>query len=60
MKKLTLNADQLQVESFAATSGTERAGGTVAAHARPAKNWTIGSTEPCICVDQPETRTCWC
>ena len=60
MKKLTLNTDQLQVESFDATPGGERADGTVVAHGGPARYWTIGATEPCICVDQPETRTCNC
>mgnify|MGYP006138900329 CR=1 FL=1 len=55
MKKLTLNPDQLQVESFAATPGSERNRGTVAAY-----DWTIGYSDPCICVDQPDTRTCNC
>jgi hypothetical protein len=59
MKKLTLDADQLQVESFAATPGGERAGGTVAGHALATLR-TDGFTDPCICVDQPDTRTCWC
>jgi hypothetical protein len=59
MKKLTLNPDQLHVESFAARPGGERAGGTVAAH-ELATPRTDGYTDPCICVDQPETRTCWC
>ena len=59
MKKLTLDTDQLQVESFAATPGGQRAGGTVAAHGLATLR-TDGHTDPCICVDQPETRTCWC
>jgi hypothetical protein len=58
-KKLTLDPDQLQVESFAAAPGGERADGTVAAHALAALR-TDGFIDPCICVDQPETRTCWC
>jgi|GEM_PF-6195112 len=59
MKKLRLDPDQLQVESFAATRDGERAGGTVAGHALATLR-TDGFTDPCICVDQPETRTCWC
>ncbi|HYR12521.1 MAG TPA: hypothetical protein VEQ60_32330 [Longimicrobium sp.] len=55
MKKLTLNADQLQVEAFHITPEDRVAKGTVVA------NGTIGPfTDPCICVDQPETRTCNC
>lgn len=55
MKKLKLNADQLQVDAFHVAPDDRKVKGTVAAY------WTISPfTDPCICVDQPETRTCNC
>ena len=56
MKKLRLNADQLQVEAFHIAPDDREAKGTVVANA------TISPyTDPCLyCVNQPATRTCYC